>query len=153
MKRLVSLLAIVVLLLGACEKKEAPSGKDTLPALQGDRLSSFDNLVRGARLYQENCAQCHGPEAQGHPDWQNPQVIAAPPLDGSGNAWKRSRQDLIAIIKNGASRNGVPAMPAWNGRLSDQDIADITAWFQALWPADVYENWRKANAQPALPKG
>jgi len=153
MKRIGSLLAIVVLLLGACEKKEPPSGQDALPALPGDRLSSLDTLVRGARLYQENCAQCHGPEAQGHPDWQNPQVIAAPPLDGSGNVWKRSRNDLIAIVKNGASRNGVPAMPGWNGRLSDQDIEDITAWYQALWPADVYSNWRKANAQPASPKG
>lgn len=153
MRRIGSLVAIALLLLGACEKKEPPSGKDTLPALPGDRLASLDALVRGARLYQENCAQCHGPEAQGHPDWRNPQVIAAPPLDGSGNAWKRSRQDLIAIVKNGASRNGVPAMPAWNGRLSDQDIGDITAWYQALWPAEVYDRWRKANAAPAAPKG
>jgi len=153
MKRIGSLLMIAAVLLGGCEKKEPPSGKATLPAVQGDRLSSLDNLVRGAQLYQENCAQCHGPEAQGHPDWQNPQVIAAPPLDGSGNAWKRSRQDLIAIVKNGASRDGVPAMPAWSGRLSDQDIENIIAWFQALWPADVYDRWRKANAEPAAPKG
>ena len=153
MKRIGILMLIAAALLGACEKKEPPFARDTLSAQPGERQSSLDNLVRGARLYQENCAQCHGPEAQGHPDWQNPQVIAAPPLDGSGNAWKRSRLDLIAVVKNGASRNGVPAMPAWNGRLSDQDIEDIISWFQALWPADVYENWRKANAQPGSPKG
>jgi len=154
MKWIASLLAIVALLLGGCEKKEPPpSGKDTLPGLQGERLASLDSLVRGARLYQENCAQCHGPEAQGHPDWQNPQVVAAPPLDGTGNAWKRSRQDLIDIVNNGANRNGVPAMPAWKGRLSDHDIEDIITWFQALWPPEVYDRWRKANAEPAVPKG
>jgi mono/diheme cytochrome c family protein len=60
---------------------------------------------------------------------------------------------MIATIQNGAKRNGAPVMPAWKGRLSDQDIEDIMAWFQALWPADVYERWRKANAQPATPKG
>ena len=60
---------------------------------------------------------------------------------------------MIATIQNGAKRNGDPVMPAWKGRLGDQDIEDIIAWFQALWPADVYERWRKANAQSTLPKG
>lgn len=45
------------------------------------------------------------------------------------------------------------AMPAWKGRLSDRDIEDVIAWFQALWPLDVYDRWRKANAPPTSPKG
>ena len=146
---------LAALMIGGCGKKEpeAPTSRDTAPALEAGRPFPTESLFRGARLFQENCAQCHGPEAQGHPDWQNPLAVAAPPLNGSGNEWKRKKQDLIAIINNGASRNGDPVMPAWKDRLSDQDIEDIIAWFQALWPADVYDRWRRANAQPASPKG
>ena len=94
-----------------------------------------------------------GPKGRGHPDWQNPKVVAAPPLNGSGNEWKRLKQDMIAVIKNGVSRQGEPVMPGWKGRLSDQQIEDIIIWYQALWPADVYERWRKANVESAAPKG
>jgi mono/diheme cytochrome c family protein len=150
MKRLGGMIVVAALFAVACGKKEpeAPAVKD-----QASRPFSTDSLFRGVRLFQEHCAQCHGPEAQGHPDWRNPQVAAAPPLNGTGNEWKRRKQDMIAAIQNGAKRNGEPVMPAWKGRLSDQDIEDIIAWYQALWPADVYERWRKANVQPATPKG
>ncbi|MHB8743297.1 MAG: c-type cytochrome [Sulfuricaulis sp.] len=155
MKRIGSVVAMAVLLIGGCGKNAppAPSATGSVPAPQANESFPAASLSRGARLYQENCAECHGPEAQGHPDWRNPQVVAAPPLDGSGNAWKRKKQDLIAVIKNGASRQGVPAMPAWQGRLSDQDIEDIMTWFQSLWPADVYARWRQDNAAGVAPKG
>jgi mono/diheme cytochrome c family protein len=149
--KLIAVVVATVLLVGACSEKEpeAPAVKD-----QTNRFFSTESLFRGVRLYQQHCALCHGPDAQGHPDWQNPQVMAAaPPLNGTGNEWKRRKQDMIAIIRNGVTRHGEPVMPAWKGRLSDQDIEDIIAWFQALWPADVYESWRKANAQSTLPKG
>lgn len=144
MKRIGGML-MVALLLSACGKKE-PETPSVKPS---ERLPSFESLTRGARLYQEHCAQCHGPEAQGHPDWQNPQVAAAPPLNGSGNEWKRSQRELLNIIQNGAKRHGEWVMPAWKGRLSDLEIEDIVTWFQALWPADVYERWRKANVSSA----
>lgn len=148
-------MVLVLLLVAACGKKEpqATAAKGGAPPPQAERPFSTASLIRGAKLYQENCAQCHGPEAQGHPDWANPQVVAAPPLDGNGNVWKRRKQELVGIIENGASRHGVPVMPAWKDRLSDQDIDAIIDWFQALWPADVYDRWQKANARPASPKG
>lgn len=147
MKRIGGMLA-AVLFLTACSKKEqeAPSAKPS------ERMASLESLARGARLYQEHCAQCHGPEAQGHPDWQNPQVVAAPPLNGSGNEWKRSKRELVAIIQNGATRREELVMPGWKGRLSDQEMEDIVAWFQALWPIDVYERWRKVNVDVTAPK-
>jgi len=155
MKHLGAVSVMALLLIVACGKKEPPpnTARDVGKALQSDRPFSTASLVRGVKLYQENCAQCHGPDAQGHPDWANPKVVAAPPLDGNGNVWKRRKQDLVAIIKNGASRQGQPVMPAWKDRLSDQDIEDIIDWFQALWPADVYDRWQKANAGQAAPKG
>jgi mono/diheme cytochrome c family protein len=138
--------------LGACSKKEtprpAPAEKPSAPA----RVVTMETMLRGARLFQENCAQCHGPEAQGHPDWQNPAVTAAPPLDGSGNAWQRRRSEIVAVIQHGAMRQGQPVMPGWEGRLSDKDVEDLVTWFTALWPSDVYERWQKVNAEPAPTK-
>lgn len=112
----------------------------------------MESILRGARVFQEQCAQCHGPDAQGHPDWQNPQVTAAPPLNGTGNEWKRSKSELIAVIQNGAKRDGQPVMPGWKGRLTDQEIDDVIAWFQALWPVEVYEKWQKTNAVATAPR-
>lgn len=119
----------------------------TLPELQP--LPSLAALNRGAKLFQEHCAQCHGPEAQGHPDWQTPGVVAAPPLNGTGNDWKRSRAEIVAIIANGAKRNGELVMPGWKDRLSEAEINDVIAWFQALWPAEVYSRWQRANGPKA----
>jgi mono/diheme cytochrome c family protein len=142
---------VVALLVSACGKQEAEA-PSRQAAIGLDRPVSTESLFRGVRLFQENCALCHGPEAQGHPDWRNPKVVAAPPLNGTGNEWKRRKQDMITVIKNGAKRNGDPVMPAWKGRLTDQEIEDIISWYQALWPAEVYERWRKANASAETPK-
>lgn len=109
-------------------------------------------LARGVALYQEHCAQCHGPEAQGHPDWNTPtdgSFVAAPPLNGTGNDSGRSKQELVATIRQGVSRNGVPVMPAWQGRLKDEEMESILAWLQSLWPPEVYARWHKANAAKA----
>ncbi len=139
---LVSLLMVVC----ACQKDASPPAPTTAPTL--DVPASLAELNRGARLFEEQCAQCHGPEAQGHPDWQTPGVVAAPPLNGTGNDWKRTRAQLVAVIKNGAKRDGQQVMPAWNGRLTDTEIDDIISWFQALWPPEIYATWRKTNPAP-----
>jgi mono/diheme cytochrome c family protein len=142
-----------LLALAACSKKEepAPAGSSAGTALE--RLAPMEVMARGARLYQENCAICHGPEAQGHPDWQTPGIVVAPPLNGTGNDWKRKHNELVAVIKKGVKRKNEQIMPAWEGRLTEQDIEDVIIWFQALWPADVYDRWRKANAAAVTTKG
>jgi mono/diheme cytochrome c family protein len=154
MGRLLGAGALALLALACGKKEEAPASGALQAPLGADRLLSVEAVVRGARLYQEHCAQCHGPEAQGHPDWENPKVIAAPPLNGTGNEWKRRKADLVAIIRRGAKRGQETTMPGWDGRLTDQEIEDVIAWFQALWPMDVYDRWQKANAVAgATPKG
>ena len=155
--------AVVVLI--ACSREEPPPAVTPPPSvtpspaqpaplvLPTERLVPVESMMRGARLYQEHCAQCHGPEAQGHPDWENTQVVAAPPLNGTGKEWKLKKLQLFGVIENGSTKDGMPVMPGFKGRLSDEEIEDIISWFQALWPAEVYEIWRKANATPAKPAG
>ena len=119
-------------------------------------MRQFDpeSVTRGARVFEQNCVLCHGPQAQGHPDWQTPSdgsFAAAPPLNGTGNDWKRSRAKLAATIQNGVRRksDNVDVMPAWKGRLSERDVEDVLNWLQSLWPADVYDAWSKTQAATA----
>jgi len=149
-------LAIAVALLVACSKE---GGQKTAVPAPGIAMRQFDpaSVTRGARLYEEHCLVCHGPQAQGHPDWQTPSdgsFAAAPPLNGTGNDWKRSRAMLAATIQNGARRksDNVDIMPAWKGRLTEHDIEDVLNWMQSLWPAEVYDAWTKAQATAAAPK-
>ncbi len=144
-------LAAVVALLAACSRE--PAGGAVAPL----SLRHFEpeSIAHGAVLFTEHCAQCHGPKGQGHPDWQTPSdgsFAAAPPLDGTGNDWKRTRLELATTIKTGVRRKNDKAeiMPAWKGRLNDRDIEDVLNWMQSLWPAEVYDTWSKAQ-QPAAP--
>jgi mono/diheme cytochrome c family protein len=82
---------------------------------------------KGATVYAQNCATCHGASLEGgigavlNPIDKLPGV--ANPLDPAF---------LIDIITNG--RNPQPGdpkqvqMPAWKGKLSDQDIKDVAAY-------------------------
>jgi mono/diheme cytochrome c family protein len=142
-------LMLALALLAACSK-EPEQKVTTAPAIV---VRHFDpeSISRGARLFEANCAQCHGPQAQGHPDWETPSdgsFAAAPPLNGTGHDWQRSRAELAATIKNGVRRKSdkVDVMPAWKGRLSERDIEDVINWMQSLWSAEVYEAWTKAQA-------
>ena len=146
--------AVVMSLNTACSKKEPAA----MPA-PAVAVRHFDpaSVARGAALFAEHCAQCHGPQAQGHPDWQNTgnlEFAAAPPLNGTGNDIKRTRAELAATIRNGVRRKSdkVDIMPGWKGRLSDRDVDDVINWAQSLWPAEVYDAWSKAQAT-TTPKG
>jgi len=141
--------------LAACGKEQPPAA----PVAPATAVRQFDpaSVARGAALFAEHCAQCHGPQAQGHPDWQSAgsqEFAAAPPLNGTGNDVKRTRAEMAATIRNGVRRKADKAdiMPAWKGRLTDRDIDDVINWAQSLWPAEVYEAWSKAQATTA-PKG
>jgi mono/diheme cytochrome c family protein len=116
---------------------------------------SFDpsKIARGAKIFDENCAQCHGPQAQGHPDWGTPgegSFAAAPPLNGTGNEPKHTKSELLNVIRKGARKNGLEIMPAWQGRLSSQDMEDVMTWFQSLWPPEVYKEWHTVNTANPL---
>ena len=142
---------VVFVLLAACSREESGS---TAPVLQMRHFEP-ESIARGAALFNEHCAQCHGPKGQGHPDWQTPSdgsFAAAPPLDGTGNDWKRTRLELATTIKAGVRRKHDKAeiMPSWKGRLKDRDIEDVLNWMQSLWPAEVYDTWSKAQ-QVAIP--
>ncbi len=139
----------------ACSKEDPHKTASPPVASPPEAASSgqhFDpaRIARGAQLFGEHCSLCHGPRGQGHPDWQTPSdgsFAAAPPVDGTGNDWKRSRVELANTIRNGVKRkDGTEVMPRWQGRLNEQDVEDVVTWLQSLWAPEVYDRWLKHQA-------
>ena len=97
---------------------------------------------KGARLYQLNCSQCHGVNAEGGKNWrrQVDGIFPPPPLNGTGHAWHHSTDVLVRTIKQGTIKLG-GRMPAWKDKLNDQEIGAILVWIQAQWPDEIYNAW------------
>lgn len=145
------LLACVVVLLGGCDSRDEAGRsvedgerhQNLQRAAVPPRVSVPAVLARGRQLFAQNCAACHGADAQGDPNWRfrGPDgKFPPPPLNGTGHSWHHPRAWLRQMIKSG-SPPGQGNMPAWGNTLSDQDIEAIIAWFQSLWPEPVYEAW------------
>lgn len=154
-KHLWPAMALAAVVVTACSKED-PHKTASPPVASPPEVTNsgqhFDpaRITRGAKLFEEHCSLCHGPRGQGHPDWQTPSdgsFAAAPPVDGTGNDWKRSRAELAKTIKNGVKRkDGTEVMPRWQGRLDEQDVDDVVTWLQSLWAPEVYDRWLKNQA-------
>lgn len=143
---------VLLTVLVGCERSpevppptSAPTAANTVAAAQ---------LRRGADLYAANCAMCHGARAEGAKDWHRigpGGKVPPPPLDGSAHAWHHSRAQLKRTILEGTQARG-GGMPAWRGRLSEDEVEAVIDWFQSLWPPEIYQTWsemdRKARQRP-----
>lgn len=111
-----------------------------------------EKIKRGEETYRKNCASCHGPNGEATPGWRTPGPdgrYPPPPLDGSAHAWHHSTETLEKMIQDG-SVDG--AMPAWKGKLTDQQIGDVIVWIKSLWPDEVYDIWYKEIENKPQPK-
>lgn len=136
---------LFVVLLSSCT-----SPKELLPN------ATAEQLAQGKQLFAQHCASCHGNKAQGHPQWRHPDAngnYPPPALDGSAHSWHHSLDLLRTLIAEGvrpafADNPANPPslrMPAWEEKLTAQQIDNIIIWFQSLWPAQVYQTWRDIN--------
>lgn len=144
---------VIIMLLGflsACSKQD---GQDTNKQASANRQVSLmrnhnaDQIERGHQLFRQNCAACHGANAQGAPNWSRPgpdDQYPPPPLNGTGHAWHHPKRALLSTIQNGTIRLG-GNMPAWKEKLSIQDSEDIIAWLQSLWPDELYAAWLRRD--------
>jgi mono/diheme cytochrome c family protein len=96
-------------------------------------------VSRGAAIYAERCASCHGPEGRG----QNParpwgsiapeqEGWIAPALDMRGHCYQHPRKQLIAIIRNGSSLKG-STMLGFKDKLSEDQINSVVTYLESLW--------------------
>jgi mono/diheme cytochrome c family protein len=99
-----------------------------------------EQVALGQDLYGANCASCHGANLEGQPDWRRRNEngrMPAPPHDESGHTWHHADRQLFTITKLGVSAI-VPGyesdMPAFEGILSDDEIAAVLAFIKSTWP-------------------
>ena len=87
---------------------------------------------RGARLYEQHCAQCHGDTGQGVPG-------AYPPLAGNRAVTLPVTANLVQIVIHGGfapSTAGHPrpyGMPPFALVLSDADVAAVLTHLRTAW--------------------
>lgn len=102
-------------------------------------LSNPEHVRNGLVLYQEHCLQCHG--APGIAPEPAAFGLRPEPLDLAGRAGRDWRvAEVYRVIKYGIKPTG---MPAWEFRLKEQEIWDLSAFVKALptiSPKD-FRNW------------
>jgi mono/diheme cytochrome c family protein len=115
---------------------------------QAARITDPVILQKGMQLFVQNCAACHGQNAQGlAKDWKQPGAdgrYPPPPLNGTAHTWHHSAKSLVNTIQNGTISIG-GNMPAWKGKLSKKDSLHIVIWLTSLWPNEIYQAWWKRN--------
>ena len=104
-------------------------------------VAAQSDLHAGERLYQENCASCHGANLEGQPDWRSRLPngrLPAPPHDASGHTWHHTDRVLLDIVKRGTAAivgNGYESdMPGFKEVLTDEEITAIIDYIKSTWP-------------------
>ena len=140
--KLILVLLSVGLLFSCSDDKKEPgmvqSGKKVVQRNVDARTYS-----QGNKLYQQNCATCHGQQGEGAKDWRTPDKDGKnqpPPLNGAGHTWHHSPKALIMVINNGTSKIG-GNMPAWKDKLSNSEIKLILTWITSQWSDEIYTAW------------
>lgn len=141
---------MLLALLTACsdEKKETNTNTIKAGATETRTIKREVNVKafsRGQKLFQKNCAVCHGKHAEGTKNWRSSDedgTFPPPPLNGTAHTWHHSTSVLVDTIKNGTAKIG-GSMPAWKDKLTDNEILDILVWVKAQWPDEIYAVWYK----------
>ena len=145
------LLIISVVLVLGCEESASPDKSSaTFSFFEGGEamaVRKFDpaQIERGEVVYRANCVGCHGQNGEATPDWRKPGEngkYPPPPLNGTAHTWHHSTEVLKrTILKGGPPEFG--SMPAWEGKLTEQQVDDVIVWIKSLWPDEVYDVWYK----------
>ena len=100
-------------------------------------------VASGETIYAAHCATCHGTQGEATTEWRQPEPDGSfppPPLNGTAHTWHHPFEVLARQIKFGAPGGG-GKMPAFEDTLTDEEIIDVIAWFQNLWPKEIYAQW------------
>ena len=112
--------AATLTLIPSLEELPPTSGEPVAsPEPGGEEAPAAGDATNGATVFAQNCAACHGENAEGGA--VGPTLISAE-LSAQDDDFYRQ------VILNG--REGT-AMPAWEGRLSTQEIEDVIAFVRS----------------------
>ena len=115
----------------------------TLGAEVAERWYDTSRVESGEKVYALNCAVCHGARGEATPDWRRRESDGSfppPPLNGTAHTWHHPFEVLARQILFGTPGGG-GKMPPFRSQLTDEEVINVIAWFQSLWPDDVYAQW------------
>src|SRR5205085_3912696 len=102
--------------------------------------------LRGAGCFRDKCVQCHGgPGVAQEEIGQTMQPLPGPLVDAPRH-WRA--RELYWVVRHGIKMSG---MPAWQQRLSEQELWEVVAFLQRLpaLNARQYAEWiARAPAAP-----
>ena len=119
-----------------------------------------EDLAKGAALYAEHCASCHGENLEGAPDWRSmgpDGLYPAPPHDETGHTWHHGDRLLFDYTKLGGEEAmamlGISdfesGMPGLGHVLTDDEILDVLAFIKSTWPEEVRRHQEQLTRQEA----
>ena len=99
-------------------------------AVPAKRLHDPAAQARGAALFAETCALCHGPRGDGRGVRQS--GLARPPRDLRDPGWRErtSPRRVFWVIREGVPAGGMPAWKAFD----DAETWDLVAYVLSLAP-------------------
>lgn len=137
------LAAALAAVLAGCSE---PAGDGTPVA---GRWYTAEQVAAGQPLYQNYCATCHAADGSATAEWRTPDsngVYPPPPLNGTAHTWHHPLEMLDSTIANGGVEFG-GVMPGFGTALDSEQRHSIIAWFQSLWPDDIYAKWDQIDAR------
>ena len=122
-------------------------------AAENERWYADEQVANGEKLFRQNCAACHGQNAEATPNWKQTDAngnYPAPPLNGTAHAWHHDLDLLRRTVREGGTKLG-GQMPAFEGVLSAEQIDSVIAFFQSKWPDEIFQRWSGRFASTDLP--
>jgi mono/diheme cytochrome c family protein len=134
-KKILFLILIDVLILGACSSNESASKTNestTLAPVPTEYAGltnplGVDAATQGAEVFKTNCEMCHGP--QGHGDGPAGQALDPRPRNLAELQKKASDDFLFWRIREGKPGT---SMVAWKGILTDEQIWQAITFIRTL---------------------
>ena len=103
---------------GLLKANEISTVADYVRSLSGLSAEPGADLARGAKIFADNCAVCHGPQGKGNRE------MGAPNLTDQIWLYASDKKTITEGLWNG--RGGV--MPAWGGKLDDVTIKALAVY-------------------------
>ena len=108
--------------------------KDIPPATPEPSVTapSSTQMASGEKLYKSSCIGCHELDGSGAPR-------IYPPLPGNANLQSANPASAIRIVLDGAETittrraPNTGSMPAYAGKMSDQEVADVVTYMRNAW--------------------
>ena len=135
------LVLVLSFILSSCSESEIGPGPELEAMAEAGRWYSQPQVDTGSVVFANNCAQCHGDNAEGLVnDWRarlDDGSFPPPPLNGTAHAWHHPNSVLLQVINNGGAAFG-GNMPAFENVLNEADKLAVIAYFQSYWNDEIY---------------